>query len=118
MRMLYWADRLPFSASSRLPGERKVHANASRQSALSYGPAQRIEAKPQAEVQEMLARTAAADQEPLPKGMSIPMQLARREERLAGICKAQAQIEARAAERDALAQAEFEAKKFNKPPSG
>ena len=66
----------------------------------------------------MLARAEAADQEPLPKGMSIPKQLARREERPARIRKAQAQIEVRAAARDALAQAEFEAKKFNKPPSG
>ena len=88
----------------------KVHANASRHSALSYGHAQKIEAQLQAEVQELFARAEAADQEPLPKGMSIPQELARREERLAAIRQAKAQIEARAAERDALAQAEFEAK--------
>ncbi len=88
----------------------KVHANASRHSALSYGHAQKIEAQLEAEVKEMLARAEAADQEPLPKGMSIPKELARREERLAAIRQAKAQIEARAAERDALERAEFEAK--------
>ncbi len=73
----------------------KVHANASRHSALSYGHAQKIEAQLEAEVKEMLARAEAADQEPLPKGMSIPKELARREERLAAIRQAKAQIEAR-----------------------
>ena len=88
----------------------KVHANASRHSALSYGHAQKIEAQLEAEVKEMLARAEAADQEPLPKGMSIPKELARREERLAAIRQAKAQIEARAAERDAQEKADFDAK--------
>ena len=88
----------------------KVHANASRHSALSYGHAQKIEAQLEAEVKEMLARAEAADQEPLPKGMSIPKELARREARLAAIRQAKEQIETRAAERDALEQADFEAK--------
>ena len=88
----------------------KIHANASRHSALSYGHAQRIEAQLEAEVKELLARAEAADQEPLPEGLSIPQELARREERLAAIRQAKAQIEARAAERDALEQADFEAK--------
>ena len=39
----------------------KLHANASRHSALSYGHAEKIEAQLQAEVQELLARAAAAD---------------------------------------------------------
>ena len=88
----------------------KVHANASRHSALSYGHAQKIEAQLEAEVKEMLARAEAADQEPLPKGLSIPKELARREERLAAIRQAKAQIEARAAERDAQEKADFDAK--------
>ena len=88
----------------------KVHANASRHSALSYGHAQKIEAQLEAEVKEMLARAEAADQEPLPKGMSIPKELARREERLAAIRQAKAQIEARAAERDAQEKADYESK--------
>lgn len=88
----------------------KVHANASRHSALSYGHAQKIEAQLEAEVKEMLARAEAADQEPLPKGMSLPKELALREERLAAIRQAKAQIEARVAERDAQEKAAFEAK--------
>jgi len=88
----------------------KVHANASRHSALSYGHAQKIEAQLAAEVKEMLARAQAADEEPLPKGLSVPKELARREERLAAIRQAKAQIEARAAERDAREKAHFDAK--------
>ena len=88
----------------------KIHANASRHSALSYGHAQKIEAQLQAEVKELLARAEAADQEPLPEGLSIPEELSRREERLAAIREAKVQIEARAAQRDAQEKAEFEAK--------
>ena len=88
----------------------KVHANASRHSALSYGHAQKIEAQLEVEVKELLARAEAADREPPPKGLSIPKELARREARLAAIRQAKAQIEARAAERDAREQADYEAK--------
>jgi transposase len=88
----------------------KIHANASRHSALSYGHAQKIEAQLEAEVKQLLARAEAADQEPLPEGLSIPAELSRREERLAAIREAKAQIEARAAERDAQEKAEFDAK--------
>ena len=88
----------------------KIHANASRHSALSYGHAQKIEAQLEAEVKELLARAEAADQEPLPEGLSVPAELARREERLAAIRQAKAQIEARAAEREAREKAEYEAK--------
>ena len=87
----------------------KVHANASRHSALSYGHAQKIEAQLQAEVKELLARAEAADQEPLLEGLSIPEELLRREERLAAIGQAKAQIEWAAAERDAQEKADFDA---------
>ena len=88
----------------------KIHANASRHHALSHGHAQKIEAQLEAEVKELLARADAADQEPLPEGLSIPEELLRREERLAAIRQAKAQIEARAAERDARDKADFNAK--------
>jgi transposase len=88
----------------------KIHANASRHSALSYGHAQKIEAQLEAEVKELLARAEAADQEPLPEGLSLPAELARREDRLAAIGQAKALIEARAAERDAQEKVDFEAK--------
>jgi transposase len=88
----------------------KIHANASRHSALSYGHAQKIEVQLEAEVKELLARAEAADQEPLPEGLSIPEELSRREQRLAAIRQAKAQIEARAAERDAQDRLDYEAK--------
>jgi transposase len=88
----------------------KVHANASRHSALSHGHAAKIEAQLKAEVQELMALAEAADQADVPDGMSVPEELARREERLARIAAAKATIEARAKERFAREQAEHRAK--------
>ena len=77
----------------------KIHANASRHSALSYEHATKIEAQLKAEVAELLARAEAADQAEVVDGMSIPEELARREDRLAKLAQARAKIEARATER-------------------
>jgi transposase len=77
----------------------KIHANASRHSALSYEHAGKIEAQLKAEVADLMARAEAADQADVPDGMSIPEELARREERLRRIAEARAKIEARAEER-------------------
>ena len=88
----------------------KIHANASRHSALSYEHAGRIEAQLQAEVADLMAKAEAADQADVPDGMSIPEELARREQRLVAIARAKATIEARAKERHAREQAEHEAK--------
>ena len=89
----------------------KIHANASRHSALSYGHAEQLEAQLQVEVAELLARAEAADAEPLPEGLNLPEELARREARLQAIGEAKAEIEARAAERFAREQADYEAKR-------
>jgi transposase len=88
----------------------KIHANASRHSALSYEHAGKIEAQLQAEVAELMAKAEAADQADVPDGMSIPDELARREQRLAEIARARTIIEARAKERHAGEQAEYDAK--------
>ena len=88
----------------------KLHANASRHSALSYEHAGKIEAQLQAEVAELMAKAEAADQADLPDGFSIPDELALREERLRKLAAARAKIEARAKERHAREQAEYEAK--------
>jgi transposase len=88
----------------------KVHANASRHRALSYGHAERIEAQLKAEVAALMALAEAADQADLPDGMSVPQELARREDRLARIAEAKAKIEARAKERFAREQAAHQAK--------
>src|ERR1700730_11681430 len=88
----------------------KVHANASRHSALSYEHAGKIEAQLKAEVSELMAKAEAADQADIPDGMSIPDELARREKRLQKLAEARAKIEARAKERYARELAEHEAK--------
>jgi len=88
----------------------KVYANASRHSALSYGHAERLEAQLETEVQELLALAEQADTGAVPEGMSLPEELARRQERRAVIAEAKARIAARAAERHAREQAEYEAK--------
>ena len=83
----------------------KLHANASRHSALSYGPAEKSEQQLQAEVKELLARAEQADAQPLSAGLDIPAELARREVRLQAIREAKAELEARAAMRTAAEQA-------------
>ena len=88
----------------------KIHANASRHSALSYEYATKLEAQLKQEVDELLAKAEAADKADLPDGMSVPDELALREERLKKIAEARAKIEARAAERFAREKAEHEAK--------
>lgn len=88
----------------------KIHANASRHSALSYAHAEKIEAQLKAEVQEMLKLAEAADQSDLPDGVSLPDEIKRREDRLAAIAEAKTKIEARAKERLEREQAEYQAK--------
>ena len=88
----------------------KLHANASRHSALSYEHAGKIVAQLKQEVRELLALAESADQSELPEGLSVPAEIARREDQLAAIAKAKAKIEARAKERYAREKAEFDAK--------
>jgi transposase len=88
----------------------KIHANASRHSALSYEHAGKIEAQLKDEVADLMAKAEAADTADIPDGMSIPEELARREERLRKIKEARATIEARAQQRHAREMAEHDAK--------
>src|SRR5882724_4925662 len=88
----------------------KIHANASRHSALSYEHAGKLEAQLRAEVSDLMSKAEAADQADVPDGMSIPDELARREERLRRLAAARAKIAARAKERFAREQAEHAAK--------
>ncbi|MGB6604173.1 MAG: transposase, partial [Steroidobacteraceae bacterium] len=85
----------------------KIHANASRHSALSYGHAKKLEKQLKREVKQLLRLAAVADDQDLPDGMSIPEELERRELRLAAIAEAKAKIEARVHERE---QVEYQAK--------
>ena len=88
----------------------KIHANASRHSALSYEHAGKIAAQLQAEVADLMAKAEAVDTADIPDGVSIPDELARREERLRKLAEARTKIEARAKERYARELAEHEAK--------
>src|ERR1700678_1806109 len=88
----------------------KIHANASRHSALSYEHAGKIEEQLKAEVADLMARAEAADAAEVADGMSIPDELARREARLAKLAEARAKIEARAKERFEREAAEHRAK--------
>ena len=85
----------------------KIHANASRHSALSYEQPGKIEAQLKAEVADLMAKAEAADAADIPDGMSIPDELARREERLRKIAEARTKIEVRAKERHAREMAEM-----------
>jgi hypothetical protein len=59
----------------------KIHANASRHRALLYEHAGKIEAQLQAEVADPMAKAEAAEPADVPDGMSVPEELARREQR-------------------------------------
>src|SRR3979409_1421239 len=72
----------------------KIHANASRHSALSYEHAGKIETQLKAEVADLLAKAEAADQADVADGMSIPEELERRKVRLDKLSAAPTTIEA------------------------
>jgi transposase len=87
----------------------KIHADASKSKAVSYKRLLEIETFLQAEVNDLFAAAEQADIA-LPEGMDLPQEIARREERLKRLAEAKAVLEARAAERYAFEQAEYEAK--------
>jgi hypothetical protein len=88
----------------------KIHANASRHSALSHGHIVKLEAQLKEEVQQLLALAGAADEANMPDGMSLPKELKLREDRLAAMAAAKAKIAERAAERYSREKAELDEK--------
>ena len=114
----------------------KVHGNASKHQAMSWGHATKLEQQLAGEVQTLLELAQRADQEGEQEAqradqegeqeaqradqegeqeeqqqeLDIPAELERREERLAAIREAKEKIEARAQERDEAERAEYEAK--------
>ena len=91
----------------------KLHADASKSKAVSYKRLLEIEAKLQAEVAELFALAETADAATLravPEGMDAPYEIARRQERLKRLAQAKTVLEARAAERAAFEQADYDAK--------
>ena len=88
----------------------KIHADASRHSAWSYEHAGKIEAQLKTEVAQLMAMAEAADKSNVPDGMSLPEELARRQDRLRQLAIARTKIKARAKERFEHEAAEHAAK--------
>jgi transposase/predicted transcriptional regulator len=76
----------------------KIRANASKHAAVSYKRAQEIERKLREEVGQLMRLAEEADNTPLAEGVSIPAEIARREDRIAKLQEAQRAIEMRHAE--------------------
>ena len=88
----------------------KIHANASRHSALSNGHIEKLEVQLKAEVAELFVLAESADQANVPDGVSLPEEIKRREDRLAVMAVAKTKIAARAAERHERETREYEQK--------
>jgi len=88
----------------------KIAANASKHSAVSYARAGEQIVQLEEEVAQLMTKAEQADATPLQDGLTIPAEIARRQERKAALAKARAQIEARAHARYAAELAEHEKK--------
>lgn len=88
----------------------KVKANASKHKALSYEYACKLEDQLLGEVEELMEKAEEADQDDLPDDMSVPEEIARREERLEKIREAKQTIEKRAEKRYEEENATYEEK--------
>lgn len=88
----------------------KIHANASRHSALSYGHIKKLERQLAEEVARLMTLAEAADNATIPDGMDLPAEIARREDRLKVMASARAALEARAQERFEREQANHQTK--------
>jgi transposase len=88
----------------------KVHADASKSHAVSYGRLLQMERRLSAEVEELIALGETAEQEGLLEGMDLKFEIELREERLLNLEQAKAVLEARAEERHEAEKAEYEAK--------
>jgi len=97
----------------------KIHADASKSHAVSYGRLIQLEAQLKQEVAELLHLAEQADQGEAhwPEGLIVENELALRENRLEKLAQAKAVLEARAQERYLAEKAEYEAKMAarNKP---
>ncbi len=88
----------------------KIHADASKSKAVSYQHLLALETHLHAEVEELFALSERVDQGEVPDGLVVSDEIAIRQARLARLAEAKAVLEARAKERTALSQAEYDAK--------
>ena len=77
----------------------KVHADASKSKAVSYGRLLKLEEQLRREVEELLALGKQADETELPEGLEIDVEVAFRQDRLVNLAEAKRVLEARAEER-------------------
>ena len=98
----------------------KIAANASKHAAVSYDHATRMIAELEKEVRALMAKAEEADNKPLEDGLSVPAEMARRQERKAKLEEAKRVIEARFAEKQREAKGEEPSgrKRKNKTPRG
>jgi transposase len=85
----------------------KVHADASKHKAVSYKRLLELEIQLRAEVEELFA---LAEEPEVPDGLVVSDEIARREARLLRLAEAKVVLQARAAERTAAEQEEYDAK--------
>src|SRR6266550_3869767 len=88
----------------------KVHADASKHKAVSYKRLLELESQLRAEVEELFIRAEQSEQPEVTDGLVVQEEIARRQDRLTRLAEAKAVIEARAQERTAAEQAEYEAR--------
>jgi transposase len=88
----------------------KVHADASKSKAVSYGRLLKLEKQLRQEVEELLALGKQADETELPQGLEIDVEVAFRQERLVNLAEAKRILQARAEERYQVELAEYQAK--------
>jgi transposase len=90
----------------------KIHADASKSKAVSYGRLKELEARLREEVAQLFELGERVDQGEvgLPEGLVLTDEIAFRKERLENLAKAKAVLEARAQERYDVEKAEYEAK--------
>lgn len=86
----------------------KIHADASKNSAISYKRLLELDSQLRTEVDKLFDLTEHAE---VPEGLGITDEIAFRQERLANLAKAKAVLEARAQERYEAEQAAYEAQR-------
>lgn len=88
----------------------KIHADASKSHAVSYGRLLQLEEQLSKEVKELMALGEKADRQELPEGLQVEFEVSLRQERLDSLAQAKAVLEARAKERYEAQVVEHEAK--------
>ncbi len=88
----------------------KVHADACKRKAVSYKRLLELEIQLRAEVEELFIRAEQSEQPEVTDGLVVHEEIARRQDRLTRLAEAKAVIEARAQERTAAEQADYEAR--------